>query len=292
MKNNSYHDSAEETLLKFFDKPQSQKEKEIVDILNNNPIWPVLYHLSPQRKFLLSWYPFKKNASLLEVGAGCGALTGLFCEKVKKVVAVELTDERAEIIKKRYADKKNLKVFAGNFNQLPLKDKFDYITLIGVLEYQGRYAESNNPYLNFLKKVKNYLKKNSTLFIAIENKIGLKYLAGGKEDHYGNLFESIENYPSYDGIKTFTKKELTNLLKNAGFNRIKFYYPFPDYKLPYWILTDESLNLNIPVSYLSQIIDYANPREFIFNESVFANSLVKDKILTHFSNSFLVECHV
>jgi len=292
MKNNSYHDSAEETLLKFFDKPQSQKEREIADILTNNPPWPVLYHLSPQRKFLLSWYPFKKNASLLEVGAGCGALTGLFCEKVKKVVAVELTDERAEIIKKRYADKKNLKVFAGNFNDLLLKDKFDYITLIGVLKYQGRYTKGKNPYLNFLKNVKKYLKKNGVLFIAIENKIGLKYLAGAKEDHYGNLFESIENYPSYDGIKTFTKEELTNILKNAGFNKIKFYYPFPDYKMPYYILTDASLNLNIPISYLSQIIDHSNPREFIFNESVFANSLLKDKILTHFSNSFLVECRI
>ena len=292
MKNNSYHDSAEETLLKFFDKPQSKKEKEIGDILTNNPPWPVLYHLSPQRKFLLSWYPFKKNTSLLEVGAGCGALTGLFCEKVKKVVAVELTYERTEIIKKRYADKKNLKVFAGNFNDLLLKDKFDYITLIGVLEYQGRYTKGKNPYLNFLKNVKKYLKKNGVLFIAIENKIGLKYLAGAKEDHYGNLFESIENYPSYDGIKNFTKEELTNILKNAGFNKIKFYYPFPDYKMPYYILTDASLNLNIPISYLSQIIDHSNPREFIFNESVFANSLLKDKILTHFSNSFLVECRI
>jgi len=292
MKNNSYHDSAEEILLKFFDKPQSKKEKEIIDILNNNPPWPVLYHLSPQRKFLLSWYSFKKNASLLEIGAGCGALTGLFCDKLKKAVAIELTKERAEIIKKRYSDKENLKVLAGNFNDLPLKDKFDYITLIGVLEYQGRYTKGENPYLNFLKNVKKYLKKNGKLLIAIENKIGLKYLAGGREDHYGSLFESIENYPSYDGIKTFTKEELLQLLKEAGFNKLKFYYPYPDYKLPFFILTDDALNLNIPISSMSQIIDYSNPREFIFNESIFAYSLKKDKILLNFSNSFLVECQI
>jgi len=292
MKNNSYHDSAEEILLKFFDKTQSKKEKEIIDILNNNPPWPVLYHLSPQRKFLLSWYSFKKNASLLEIGAGCGALTGLFCDKLKKAVAIELTKERAEIIKKRYSDKENLKVLAGNFNDLPLKDKFDYITLIGVLEYQGRYTKGENPYLNFLKNVKKYLKKNGKLLIAIENKIGLKYLAGGREDHYGSLFESIENYPSYDGIKTFTKEELLQLLKEAGFNKLKFYYPYPDYKLPFFILTDDALNLNIPISSMSQIIDYSNPREFIFNESIFAYSLKKDKILLNFSNSFLVECQI
>ena len=292
MKNNFYSDSAEETLLKFFEKPQSQKEKEITDILNNNPPWPILYHLSPQRQFLLSWYQFKKNASLLEIGAGCGALTGLFCQKLKYVVANELTKERAEIIKKRYADKKNLKVFSGNFNDLPLKDKFDYTTLIGVLEYEGRYTEGKNPYFIFLKNIKKYLKRNGILLIAIENKIGLKYLAGGKEDHYGNLFESIENYPSYDGIKTFTKEELASLLNTVGFKKINFYYPYPDYKLPYWILTDESLNLNFPISYFTQIVDHSSPREFLFNESIFAKSLKKDKILSHFSNSFLIECQL
>lgn len=198
-----YEDSSESFLLKFFDLPQSQKEKEIEKILNENPPWPILYHLHPQRSFILSWYPFNKNSTLLEIGAGCGAITGMLCNKVKKVIAIELTQERTEIIKKRWSDKKNLKVFVGNFNEINLNEKFDYITLIGVLEYQGRYTKGKNqdidsPYIEFLKMVKKYLNKNGSLFIAIENKIGLKYLAGGKEDHYGKLFESIENYPHYD----------------------------------------------------------------------------------------------
>jgi 2-polyprenyl-3-methyl-5-hydroxy-6-metoxy-1,4-benzoquinol methylase len=101
-----YSDSSEEFLLSFFDKPQSQKQKEICNILNNNPPWPILYHLHPQREFILSWYPFKKDASLLEVGAGCGSITGMLCDKVNEVIANELTKERAEVIKKRWQDKK------------------------------------------------------------------------------------------------------------------------------------------------------------------------------------------
>jgi ubiquinone/menaquinone biosynthesis C-methylase UbiE len=295
----SYSDSSEKFLLSFFDKPQSQKQKEVWDILNNNPPWPILYHLHPQREFILSWYPFKKDASLLEVGAGCGSNTGMLCDKVKEVIANELSEERAEVIKKRWQNKKNLKVIAGNFIEMNIKKSFDYITLIGVLEYQERYTkinkkgldyDENSPYIEFLKKIKKYLKKDGTLLIAIENKLGLKYLAGGKEDHYGNLFESIENYPSYSGIKTFTKEEITEILNQAGFNKINFYYPFPDYKLPHTIISENSINkINLSLSSYLPINDLSNQREFLFNETIFGHLLKKEKILEKFSNSFLIE---
>lgn len=294
---NNYSDSSEKFLLNFFSKPQSQKHDEIKDVLSNNSPWPILYHLHPQREFLLSWYPFKKNSLLLEVGAGCGALTGLFCQKVKKVYANELTEERAEIIKKRYADKKNLIVSAKNFNDEKIKIKFDYITLIGVLEYQGRYTKINNddinvPYINFLKNIKKFLKNDGVVLLAIENKLGLKYLAGSKEDHYGIFGESINNYPHYDGIKTFSKSEIINIIKQAGFNQIKLYYPFPDYKMPYWIFTDESFNLNIILSYVLKNVDINIPREFIFNEVALGINLTKEKIINRFANSFLIEIKI
>lgn len=294
---NNYSDNSEKFLLNFFNKPQSQKLDEINKILLNNPPWPILYHLHPQREFLLSWYPFKKNATLLEIGAGCGALTGLFCNKLKKVYANELTNERAKIIKKRYANKKNLIVSSKNFNEEKNKIKFDYITVIGVLEYQGRYTkidsdEVNAPYINFLKNAKKFLKKDGAILLAIENKLGLKYLAGSKEDHYGIFAESINNYPHYDGIKTFSKSEIVDVIQRAGFNQIKFYYPFPDYKMPYWIFTDESFNLNIVLSYILKNVDINIPRDFIFNEVAFGINLTKEKIIDRFANSFLIEIKI
>ena len=46
--------------------------------------WPILYHLSEVRTNILNWYPFEKNASVLEVGAGCGAITGAIADKAAK----------------------------------------------------------------------------------------------------------------------------------------------------------------------------------------------------------------
>jgi len=292
-----YTDQSEDFLLNFFDKPQSQKQEEIYKILSKNPPWPILYHLSPQREFLLDWYKFKKNASILEIGAGCGALTGLFTRKLKNVYSNELTSIRANIIEHRFSDKPNLTVYAGNLADLDLKLKVDYLSVIGVLEYSGKYITQvtgdnyYQPFLNFLLLIKKFLSKNGHLLLAIENKIGLKYLAGGKEDHYGTLFRSLEGYPSYQGIRTFSKNELSDLLHKAGFKKVDFYYPFPDYKMPSSILTDEGLSqdINISKSSYAPISDLSNERVPLFNEITMADSLDKENILGKFSNSFLID---
>lgn len=75
---------------------------DLESILINDSRWPVFYHLSHLRENLLNWYPFNEDANLLEIGACCGALTGLFCNKVSKVTAVELTDRRSQIIYNRH----------------------------------------------------------------------------------------------------------------------------------------------------------------------------------------------
>ena len=82
-----YQDSAESFLLDFFkSKPESERIVEIEKILNNKPGWDIYYNLIPQRKHILDWYPFNKNSSLLEIGAGTGAVTGMLTEKVKKII--------------------------------------------------------------------------------------------------------------------------------------------------------------------------------------------------------------
>ena len=57
----------------------------------------VFYHLSPLRANLLSWIDFKEDASVLEINAECGALTGILCEKAKHVTSVDPSKENCEI---------------------------------------------------------------------------------------------------------------------------------------------------------------------------------------------------
>ena len=70
--------------------------------------YPIIYHLSEVRENILNWYPFRAEARVLEVGAGCGAITGMLCERVKEVVAVDISPRRAKINYLRHQQYDNL----------------------------------------------------------------------------------------------------------------------------------------------------------------------------------------
>jgi len=292
-----YHDSSEDFFLKLFrNKPESKLKKEINKILTNSSDWPIQYHLSPQRTILLECFNFGKNKSILEIGAGCGAITKLFTKKFKIVHALELEAKRAEIIKLRLKDKTNLKIIQSDLLNFKTKRKYDYITLIGVLEYAGSFfgnsflkdKYSYKPFISMIKKAKSFLKPNGQLIIAIENKLGIRYLSGCTEDHYDILNESLEDYPDYNGTRTFSKNELKKILNMAGFEKKpKFYYPFPDYKFPKIILNKKYL-YKISTAEIFPSPDYAKKRYFNINEILLAQTLKKAKILSQFSNSFLI----
>ncbi|MBE0428409.1 MAG: class I SAM-dependent methyltransferase [Thermoleophilia bacterium] len=267
-----------------------EKAEAIKNKLEADPSWAVLAHLSPERENLLSWYPFRKDASLLEAGAGFGALTGLFCRRVKKVTAIELTGKRAEATAARHGEFANLTVIAGSLARISLKEKFDYVAAIGVLEYAGRYEESSDPFLGFLKTLRSSLAEGGTLILAIENRFGLKYWAGAREDHTGRLAESIEGYPHQKATQTFSKGEIRDLLENAGFKRMEFYYPLPDYKFALEIFSDSylpTINHNVRTG-IYPYPDLCRPREFFFDEKLVNDSLVKEGKFGFFANSFLI----
>lgn len=267
-----------------------KENKTLSDIPKSEITWPVFYHLSPVRENILNWYPFKTNANLLEIGSGCGALTAMLCEKVKHLTAVELSKKRASITEARTNTLKNLEIIVGNFNDISFEQKFDYITLIGVLEYAPSFTKSENPFLDFLKKIKKLLKKDGKIFIAIENQFGIKYWSGANEDHLAKPFTGLEGYLNVEHVRTFGKNELEEIIIKTGFKDIKFYYPYPDYKFPEIIFSDKfqptetDLQVSTPV--------FSHKRKTLFNEKHVLSELSRNGMFPFFANSFLVECGI
>ncbi len=282
-------DNIENTLLSAFKSHDS--DKQIKNLLKTGQ-WPFLYHLHPDRQNILNWYKFEKNVNLLEIGAGCGAITGVFLDQLKEVVTIDISQRRLDILKARFKTKKNLKVKLANIVDYKPKQKFDYVTSIGVLEYSAKFIESENPYLDFLKKAKSLLKPNGIFILAIENKFGLKYWAGAPEDHTGRLFDSIEGYPIDEGIRTFGKVELKKLLEKAGFSDIEFYYPYPDYKFPIEIYSDQylpNIDLNpIITSLFPRFVDNGIKHYNLFDQARVMRELLSNEKADFFANSFLV----
>lgn len=238
------------------------------------------------RENLLEWYDFKDNALTLEIGAGCGAITGILCEKSKKVTCIDLSLKRSQINAKKNKDYDNFEILVGNFEDIEIKEKYDYITLIGVLEYSASYIHARKPFDAMLQKVKSYMKDDGVLIIAIENKNGLKYWAGAKEDHTGKFFDGIQDYIDVDMVRTFSKPEITRLLNRNGFDKLDFYYPVPDYKLPRAVYSEKHLPGKGDIRYHGAAYD--QNRLKLFDEDTACDGICEDGQFEYFANSFLI----
>lgn len=262
-------------------------EKNVLKIMKEDFRWPVLYHLSPVRQNILEWYDMDPNAEILEVGSGCGAITGVLCRKAKKVTCIELSKKRSLINANRNSEYDNLEIMVGNFNDIPNDKKYDLVTLIGVLEYANYYTDAENPFVVFLERIKSRLKPGGKVIIAIENKYGLKYWAGAREDHTGVFFDGIEGYHTTDSkVATFSKPELESMLHDAGYKKQEFFYPFPDYKFPEKVFSDAYLPKSEDLACGTE--SYDNSRMHLFNETLAFGEIVKAGQFPFFSNSYLI----
>ncbi len=204
--------------------------------------WPSLYHLSGTRANIMRPFENLLKGDVLEIGAGCGAITRYLGECGANVLALEGSPRRAAIARSRTRDLKNITVLAEKFEDFECNRQFDVITLIGVLEYANLFASGDNPPLSMLAQVRSMLKPEGQLIIAIENQLGLKYFAGAPEDHLGQPMLGIEGRYRKNQPQTFGRKVMTAMLEQAGFSRNEFLAPFPDYKLPVSILTENGIN--------------------------------------------------
>jgi 2-polyprenyl-3-methyl-5-hydroxy-6-metoxy-1,4-benzoquinol methylase len=255
--------------------------------------WPSLYHLSGTRSNILR--PFQRTlagAEVLEIGAGCGAITRYLGECGANVLALEGSPRRAAIARSRTSGFENVAILAEKFDQFQCEYKFDVITLIGVLEYANLFTAGENPPLAMLAWVRAMLKPNGKLIIAIENQLGLKYFAGATEDHLGQPMVGIEGRYRKDQPQTWGRKVLMGMLEQTGFAASEFLAPFPDYKLPVSILTEEGFsNKNFDAAAFAwqsarrdpQLPDYCNFSLELAWPEVFRNDLGLD-----FANSFLI----
>ena len=258
-------------------------------ICMDDPSWAVQYHFSSLRENILRWYPIRETDRVLEIGAGCGAVTRTLAQRAKEVVCVDLSRRRSLINANRNRDLKNIRIHVGNFMDTAphLEGPFDVITLIGVFEYGRSYIEGEHPFSDFLKTVRSLLKEDGSLLIAIENRLGLKYFAGCREDHTGVFFEGIEGYHEGTGVRTFSRPELKALLAEGGFRDPSFYYPYPDYKFPMEMFSDRYLPRAGQLHENMQNFD--RDRMLLFDESRVFDSFAGTDLFPVFSNSFFVE---
>ena len=254
--------------------------------------WPSEYYFSPLRHCLVRPLGIKPGDRVLEVGCGCGAITRFLGELGAQVVAVEGSLARARIAAERCRDLTNVRVFVDDFLAFEADCQFDWILLIGTLEYAARFSDYSNPYQHYLSSATRLLAAGGRVAVAIENKLGLKYFNGCGEDHVGVPFFGVQDLYDKGGVRTFGRRELVEQLSAAGLAHTYFYYPFPDYKLPAVILAEGGLS-DAAFDPLDLLVrchgrDYTGLPYRAFDDALAFSSLHSNGLLADLSNSFLV----
>lgn len=248
-----YRDAPEKTLLDI--ACLINRGEKWSDVLSNifedkyNWLYQIITNKSRMKFF--DEHLICKSKRILDIGAGWGQFS-VPLAKNNMVCAVEPTPERTTIIDciaRQERIRKNLFLIQDDYLEIDFDTSFDVVLCIGVLEWLGTFRKDENPYdvqKSFLKKIKSELSLKGSLVIGIENRMGLKYLMGAKDDHTG--LSGISNLDAelakekYFNLKqselrcfTYSIAEYKKILTQSGFKKIKFYATFPDYKIPEYI---------------------------------------------------------
>lgn len=287
----SYRDGSEGRILEILRSAEDRScnSDELAASITD---WPSRYHLSRQRANLLRPLRLRQGMRILEVGAGTGAISRFLGETGAEVVALEGNLERARAAAVRCADLENVEVVCGPLESFEDPDGFDLVCVVGVLEYAASGVGGSSDHQAFLNRAAWLIADGGALLLAIENQVGVKYLVGYDEDHLGLPWVGIEGYRDGHGIRTFTRTTLRAMLAAAGLANQRWYFPFPDYKLPAVVLTEELYRLAESPDLVDQLIRRpagdSSPRALLVDDRRAHRILVEAGIGPEIANSFLV----
>ena len=209
------------------------------------------------RENLFSWYNFKPNAEILDLGNN---------------IANYIKDAKVKV------------------DNEPVEGKeYDYVLMVGMLAIAKEFMNSENPRLDLLSKAKSYLKEDGVLLIAEDNKFGIKNW-NGKRDLDGTLDyrEITRQYnPNENGL--LAKHQIKELLSKIGITNNKFYYLFPDFNIPNLIITDDYILTEEDIT--RNFESYEEGEYVNFNENLALTQIVKEspEQAKFFANSFFIE---
>ncbi|MCD7921110.1 MAG: class I SAM-dependent methyltransferase [Clostridiales bacterium] len=269
---------------------QTEDERDFSRIISEKQDARMLCHLSAQRQNVLAALDIDKEQDVLEIGSACGALTGYLAQRVGRVTCTEVSKKKSEINAWRRRDCENVEILVGRFEEIHtgLTKQFDLITMIGTLENLASVLTGELSADRLLRMTVQHLKPQGEIAIAVNNKYGLKYWAGCRDEKSGMFFGGLKAYADEEENQSYTLDALKNLLGRAGLGEMTCYYPYPDYQYARCLYTDDYLPGKGELT--TNMTNFGEDRMFLFNETQVYDNLISDGLFPLFSNSFMIVC--
>jgi len=243
-------------LEQFAVKPWRQAFKELYEMEN-----PWLYRIvtDPSRAMPMEVLNLARDCTCLDVGSGWGQLCIPAAQWGCRVVALDLTLDRLRILQSiARQEGATIALAKGNVLSFPFRpETFDLVIFNGTLEWVGTGRGSERTIrqcqVDALRSAARAAKAGGTIYVGIENSVGLKYLMGARDDHTRQVHYSFRSENEAEQImrsqgggrapaKTWGLNQLKRLASEAGLSVKSVYGCFPDYKVPRHVVPLEEVN--------------------------------------------------
>ena len=225
--------------------------------------------LSTLRKNVVMWYPFKDNSKILHLGSDAGIITEYLCTK-GEVFCINSDVDLNTINQMRNPNahiyKYNIQEFISYFHE-----NADYIVIEGLLDMLSNKEE-------ILNKCKSILNVNGQIIILTNNKLGIQYFSGAKDNIIKNDFDNILKRNNL-----YTKKQWCKLLDGMNFT-YQFYYPYPNYEFSEYVFSSAPSVADIKRN-LSLFEGYRNE---YFDEIEAMHRIIEMDSFEEFANSYMI----
>ncbi len=251
----SYRDTSAENLRAIIAEVESGVPWRVAVGTRYAESHPWLHQIvtSPARSLFFRQFPPSAGAKILDIGAGWGQIAlPLAAGKDAVVTALEPTAERIAFIRAAAVQEKlaeRMHFVQADFLEVEFQPTFDLICCVGVLEWVPKFhaGDPQQVQLEFLRRMRAALRPGGKCYVGIENRLGLKYFLGGRDDHTSqrniSVFDSAlattkHHAATGEALRVFTYShaEYLDLFRAAGFHQVETHGAFPDYKLPEIIL--------------------------------------------------------
>ena len=183
-------------------------------------------------KKLLDLSKIKNGDNVLDLACGTGLVTKKLIRKVGRngqVYAIDSSESAIKIAKKWTGTSKNLHFVRADAEKVQFKTKFDAITCQYALFF---FPDEQK----VLKNMKNVLKKNGKIILAVHGKYNVPYFDSILEPIKKMIPDYLPKYPEMDRFGT--KDTFSAAIKKAGFSKIvvkKFVFEYsPGTFSDYW----------------------------------------------------------
>lgn len=217
-----------------------------------------------------AWYDFSREKTLLFADGNKENLSD-FSDILPEFTTFESLDKTV--------DKDFIREHSG---------EFDYIISIEGLERQ----ENPRKILALWKKL---LKADGKLLLGFNNRYGLRYFCGDRDIYTERNFDGVENYQNlgwsarsdFKG-RMYSRAEISETLKSAGFSKFRFYAALPDLKHTALIYAEDAL----PTEDLSNRLFpmYNHPDVVFLEEKKLYDGIIKNGMFHLMANAYFVEC--